>query len=138
MFQKILVAVDESTYAKPVLETAVKMAKAFGAEVRVVHVLETGFVGRAGVVNLESSDEAHKVVGDAVAFFDENGVQASASVRSAMHGRLALEINEESISFGAGLVVVGSRGLTDFEGVFVGSTSHRLIHTSKVPVLVVP
>ncbi|HUV57646.1 MAG TPA: universal stress protein [Acidimicrobiales bacterium] len=138
MFQKILVAVDESTYAKPVLETAVKMAKAFGAEVRVVHVLETGFVGRAGVVNLESSDEAHKVVSEAVAFFEENGVKASASVRAAMHGRLALEIGEESVAFGAGLVVMGSRGLTDFEGVFVGSTSHRMIHTSKVPVLVVP
>ena len=138
MFEKILVAVDESSHAKSVLDAATKLAKALGSEVRVVHVLETGFVGRAGALNLESSDEAHKTVDDAVAQLGASGLKVSGVVRAGMHGRLAAEINEEGIEFGAGLMIIGTRGLSEFEGVFVGSTSHRLMHVSSVPVLVVP
>jgi nucleotide-binding universal stress UspA family protein len=138
MFEKILVAVDQSPHAQPVLETAAKFAKGMGAEVRVIHVLETGFVGRAGAVNLESSDEAHKVVNDAISLLESNGLKVSGAVRAGLHGQLAVEITEEGIEFGAGLVIIGSRGLSDLEGIFVGSTSHRLIHMSKIPVLVVP
>lgn len=138
MFEKILVAVDESDHAKPVLDAATKMAKALGSEVRVVHVLETGFVGRAGAVNLESSDEAHKTVDDAVAHLAADGLKASGAVRAGMHGRLAVEINEEGIEFGAGLMIIGSRGLSELDGIFVGSTSHRLMHVATIPVLVVP
>jgi len=138
MFEKILVAVDESAHAKSVLDTASKLAKGMGAEIRVVHVLETGFVGRAGSVNLESSDEAHKTVNDAVAQFETSGLKASGVVRAGMHGRLAIEINDERIECGADLVIIGTRGLSDLEGIFVGSTSHRLMNVSTVPVLVVP
>lgn len=138
MFEKILVALDESVHAKTALETTIAMAKGFGAEVRVVHVLETGFVGRAGSVNLESADEAHRVVNDALATLESASIKASGTVRAGMHGRLAVEINLECIESGASAMVVGTRGLSEFEGIFVGSTSHRLLHLSRVPVIVVP
>ncbi len=138
MFEKILVAVDESEHARPVLEAAAAFATSLQAEVRVLHVLESAFVGRAGMVSYESSDAAHHAVTEAIAALDARGIKASGVVRSALHGRLALEINEESTEYGAGMVIMGSRGLTDLEGIFIGSTSHRLLHVSKIPVLVVP
>ena len=138
MFDKIVVAIDESEHADNILNSVAAIATKFGSDLRVLHVLETGFIGRAGMVNLEDSDGAHKIVNEAVAFLVEKGLRATGNLRSGLHGRLAIEINDEAHTFGAQLIVVGSRGLTDLEGLFVGSTTHRLMHITDLPVLVVP
>jgi len=36
------------------------------------------------------------------------------------------------------LVVVGTRGLSPFKEVLIGSTSHRLVQGGEAPILVVP
>jgi nucleotide-binding universal stress UspA family protein len=138
MFKKILVAIDESEHAKSAVDTAGDLARQFGAELRVLHVVETGFVGRAGNVNLESSDDAHVIVNDAVDKLQDKGILVTGNIRAGLHGRLAVEIDNEARDFGAELIVMGSRGLTDFEGLFVGSTSHRVMHVTNLPVLVIP
>lgn len=138
MFEKILVALDESEHAKRVLDVAHEVAAKFGSEVRVLHVLETGFVGRAGVVNLENSEEKHKLVNDAVATLVAGGVKAAGAVRATDHGRVAVEINDEARLVGADLIVTGSHGLGNVAGILVGSTTHKLIHVSELSVLVVP
>ncbi|MEO9181622.1 MAG: universal stress protein [Acidimicrobiales bacterium] len=138
MFEKVLVAIDESNHAKSVIELGGELARTFNAEVRVLHVLETGFVGRAGSLNMENSDDAHKIVNDAVDMLQAMGILVTGNVRAGLHGRLAVEINNEASDFGANLIIMGSRGLTDFEGLFVGSTSHRLMHVTDLPVMVIP
>lgn len=138
MFEKVLIAIDESDHATSVIDLAGELATTFNAEVRVLHVLETGFVGRAGEINLESGDDAHKVVNDAVDTLEAKGILVTGNVRAGLHGRLAVEINNEARDFGANLIIMGSRGLTDFEGMFIGSTSHRLMHVTELPVMVVP
>lgn len=37
----------------------------------------------------------------------------------------------------AGLIVMGSRGMSDWEGLLVGSVAHKVVHLSSVPVLIV-
>lgn len=138
MFKKILVAIDESDHAKSVVDIAGDLAAAFKAELRVVHVLETGFVGRAGIANEETNSGANLIVNDAVDAIQSKGIVVTGNLRAGLHGRLAVEINNEARDFGAELIVMGSRGLTDFEGLFVGSTSHRLMHVTDLPVMVIP
>ncbi len=138
MFDKIVVAIDESDHAKSVIAAAADLAAKFGSEVRVLHVLEIGFVGKAGTVNLEDSEETHKLVNDAVAAFEAKDVRASGNVRAALHGRVAAQINDEAQHFGANAIVTGTRGLGDFEGILLGSTTHKLLHLTNLPVLVIP
>ncbi|MGA3216762.1 MAG: universal stress protein [Acidimicrobiales bacterium] len=137
MFDKLVVALDESEYAGRVLEAASEIAAKFGSEVRVLHVLELGFVGRAGPVPLEGRDEVQKLVNDAVADLKSRGVKATGTVRAAQHGKVAVEICDEARDAGATAIVTGSRGLTDLEGMLVGSTTHKLLHLSHLPVLVI-
>ncbi|MGA3352933.1 MAG: universal stress protein [Acidimicrobiales bacterium] len=137
MFEKLLVAIDESEYKERVLAAATELAAKFGSEIRVLHVLELGFVGRAGSVPLESHDEVQKLVDDAVAELETSGIKTTGKVRAAQHGKVAVEICDEAREAKATAVVTGSRGLTDIEGLIVGSTTHKLLHLSHLPVLVV-
>jgi nucleotide-binding universal stress UspA family protein len=138
MFEKILVALDESEHAKRVLDIAQEVAVKFDAEVRVVHVLETAFVGKAGMLNLESSEEKHTLVDDAVAALVAAGVKATGTVRANYHGRVALEIHDEARLVGADLIVTGTHGLGSIAGMLMGSTTQKLLHVSEASVLVVP
>jgi nucleotide-binding universal stress UspA family protein len=138
MFEKILVALDESEHAAQVLAVATEVATKFDSDVRVLHVLETGFVGKAGVVSLENSAEKHQLVDDAVGALTSGGIKATGAVCATDHGRVAAEINTEAVQFGAGLIITGSHGLGNVAGLLVGSTTHKLLHLSAVPILVTP
>lgn len=35
------------------------------------------------------------------------------------------------------MIVLASRGLTDLKGILVGTTTHKVVHLSEVPVVVV-
>jgi nucleotide-binding universal stress UspA family protein len=37
----------------------------------------------------------------------------------------------------ADLIIIGSRGLTDWQGLLLGSVAHKVIHHATCPVLVV-
>jgi len=138
MFEKILVALDESDHAKAVVDAATELAKKSGSEVHVVHVLETAFVGKAGNVNMEDSSAAHRFLDEMVARFTSAGVTASGTVRASMHGWVAREVADEATRFGATVIVMGTRGLGEFGGMMLGSTTHKLLHVAAVPVLVIP
>lgn len=47
------------------------------------------------------------------------------------------EIVDYAASIGAGLIVVGSRGLGEFKSLLLGSTSHRVSHLAGCNVLIV-
>ena len=138
MFEKILVALDGSEHTAKALQAAADLAKLSGAEVVVLHVREGYFVGRAGEVPIEDHAEASKIVDDAVEQLTAAGVKATATVRGCQHGRVAREILGEADSSRATIIVMGSRGVNDLEGLLIGSTTHKVLHLGKLPVLVVP
>ena len=137
MFDTILVAIDHSDHSQHALFTAKDLAKCVGGKVRIVHVREV-LVGRKfGPVSKEFSEEANALVENAVKAVTADGIAATGVVRHSHTGRVASEILEEAADSEASVVVLGARGLTDLEGLVIGSTTHKVLHLGTLPVLVV-
>ncbi|MGO9195530.1 MAG: universal stress protein [Acidimicrobiales bacterium] len=137
MFDKILVALDESDHSKKALATAGDLAEMSKGEVRVVHVREVPLGMGGPLTAIEPSQQAQTYLDEAVKSLTDRGVTASGGVRNSHNGRIAAEIIDESQSFGASVIVVGSKGVTELAGLIIGSVTHKILHLSTLPVLVV-
>jgi len=135
VFETILLAVDGSEPSNRATETATDLAKRLGSEVIVVHIKERE-VGRAGFP-IEINEEATELVDETVRRLKDVGVSARGEVRSTVFGRAARVILEVANESGAGLAVIGSRGLSDLAGLVMGSVTHKVLHLAHCPVLVV-
>jgi nucleotide-binding universal stress UspA family protein len=138
VFSRIVLGVDGSDHAAKAADVAAELAKAVGSEVLVLHVLERIAASKGGpAVDLELSSDATDLVDRTVTRLKEEGVKAQGKVVTAPSGRVVPEILDAAETFGADLIVAGSRGLSDFSGLLVGSVSHKLIQHASCPVLVV-
>jgi nucleotide-binding universal stress UspA family protein len=136
VFDRILLAVDGSEPARRAAEAAAELADRFGAEVLVLHVREMEAMGRAGPIALEAPGEAAQLVNDAVARLRQRDIQARGEAYAAVASGVAPHIITTAKSFGAGLIVMGTRGMSDFAAMLVGSVAHKVIHHAECPVLV--
>jgi nucleotide-binding universal stress UspA family protein len=136
MFERIVLAVDGSEPAQRALPVAADIASKYASEVIVVHVVEQQ-LGRGGPIAFDTTEEATRVADDAVRFLKDVGVSAREEPRAALAGRAAQEIMDVAAIEDAGLIVMGSRGMSDWEGLLVGSVAHKVVHLSSVPVLIV-
>ena len=93
--------------------------------------------GRGGVLDYETGDEARTTADRAVAALAQAGITASGEARNTPFGHAPREIVGEARDFGAGVIVMGSRGHGDLAGLVLGSTAHKVIHLADRPVLVV-
>jgi nucleotide-binding universal stress UspA family protein len=135
MFKHVLVALDGSAHSQTALPTAIEVAKKFGADLFVVHVAEHDR-GRAAVYSIESPAEAAKLVADAVKTAREAGIAANGEVFDVAAGNVAKAIIETEVANEVDLIVMGSRGLSDVQGLLLGSVTHKVIQLAQVPVLV--
>ena len=136
MFERIVLAVDGSEAAQRAVPVAADIASKYGSEVIAVHVVEEQ-LGRGGPIAYETTEEATKDADDAAKFLKDVGVSARADARAALAGRAAQEIMDLATSEDAGLIVMGSRGMSDWQGLLIGSVAHKVVHLSSVPVLIV-
>ena len=138
MYEKILVAIDQSPEAEKVLAAARELAQLSNAEVRVLHLREREIMGgRGGVLGYETGDEARATADHAVQTLAQAGIKTSGQARNTPFGHAAREIVGEARDFGAEVIVMGSRGHGDLAGLVLGSTAHKVIHLADRPVLVV-
>jgi nucleotide-binding universal stress UspA family protein len=136
MLEKILLAVDMSDHARKAVPAAAELAKAGGGDVHVLHVRELSYPVSPRVVG-DSPEEAQQLVDGVVEELKKTGVTADGTVRTSTGGSPASAILEQAREVGAGMVVLGSRGLSDLGGLLLGSVAHKVIHLSSCPVLVV-
>ena len=91
----------------------------------------------APAIAFDTTEEANRVADDTARSLKDGGVSARPEARAAIAGRAAQEIIDLATSEDAGLIVMGSRGMSDWEGLLVGSVAHKVLHLSSVPVLIV-
>ena len=137
MFEKILVALDESEHSKKALATAGDLAEMSKGEVRVLHVREVPLGMGGPLTEVEPTQRAQTYLDEAVKSLTDRGITASGDVRNSHNGRIAAEIIDEAQNFGASVIVLGSRGVTALEGLVIGSVTHKVLHLSTLPVVVV-
>lgn len=133
---KILLPVDGSDHSRRAVGKASEFAKLSGGEVRVFHFHELA-PSKAQVGPSETSAELAAVVDQAVSELQQAGISASGETHTGLFGGAAKAIVDEADQFGADLIVMGSRGLSDFQGLLVGSVAHKVVHHAKCPVLIV-
>jgi nucleotide-binding universal stress UspA family protein len=104
----------------------------------VLHLREFEPGGKAGALPpRETPGEADAEVAASVEVLTQAGVKAHGMVKSAMYGHAAREIVADAIELGCGVIVMGSRGRGDLAGLIIGSTTHKVIHLTDRPVLIV-
>jgi nucleotide-binding universal stress UspA family protein len=141
-FRRILVPIDFSTYSKNALRFAVPMARAFGASLHLVYVVEPtiypadlgfGQVVLPGVeeeLREKGAGELKKLVEREI----PDAVKATTVVRT---GKPHQEIIREAQERDVDLIIVASHGHTGVEHILFGSTAARLVRLAECPVITI-
>jgi nucleotide-binding universal stress UspA family protein len=136
MYERILVAIDDSEVAEQVLAMAQELAILSSGEVWVVHVHE-GDPSKHASPTRHTNWDVRGMVDVAVGKLASAGVTAHAEINFNLYGYAAREIIYAAQAHEVGVIVMGSRGRGNLAGLLVGSTAHKVIHLPDRPVVVV-
>jgi nucleotide-binding universal stress UspA family protein len=141
MFKKILVATDTSDYSKRALESAIDLAKEFGGQIELFHVIDypAMYGGLSlSVDNYVLSEEKQVELSGHVMESTLKGVDTKGVVieRKSVMGNPAVEIVAESAK-GFDLIVMGTSGHSPLGGAIIGSVTQKVVGKAACPVLAV-
>jgi len=144
MLKKVLLAYDGSENAKRALDMAMDMASRYKAKLVIIEVVDIHSISYVLSPHGPSFDVA-RVIGDlrakasgdvkqCIKIAEENSLESDGDV---LEGDPASEILRYSVEIKADLIITGSRGLSLWKRLLMGSVSHRIVSESKVATLVV-
>lgn len=140
MFKNILVPTDASESAQRALMMALELAKEFGSQIVLLHVVYTpeamGYTLSSGV---SVPQEEISIFGRAALTAALVGIDIGAVsiVKKQVPGYPSVVILEEIESGQMDLVVMGNRGYGAIAGSLLGSVSQRVLSKAKCPVMIV-
>ena len=149
MFTHVLCAVDGSGHAQRAVTYAADQARKDDARLTILHVNHERPYAQlhADLAELERIEHIHVTEKDAMRAIGENLVAAAAShARNEGATHVETEVREGHTAGviadfvrrnNVDLIVMGTRGLNDLPGLFLGSVSHRVVHLVDVPVMLV-
>ncbi len=136
----ILLATDGSEEAELATGTAVDLAECSGSELHVVHVWRPDPIGSYEIHYEEVTEalrrQAERMLGEQVKKIEESGGTVAGS-HLEMAERRDEAIIRLSEALGAGLIVMGSRGLGGLKRALLGSVSDSVVRHAHCPVMVV-
>lgn len=135
MFERILLAIDTSEHSRKAVDAAAEIASRFRSEMLVVHVREPVLAETGD--HLETNTDASEVAEWAAEILRSAGVRAQISVCHSGPRGVAGALLAAASDFRPGLIVMGSRGLTELKGLLLGSVSHKMVQLADAPVLTV-
>jgi nucleotide-binding universal stress UspA family protein len=133
---RVVVGVDGSARSRDALRWAADEARARDAELDVVHTwripMKTMSMGYAATTVAALEDAGRSVLERATGDPMLRGIRMTPHLTSDSPARALLRRSE-----GAGLLVVGTRGLGRVAGALLGSVSRQMLHHARCPVVVV-
>lgn len=140
MYKRILVPVDGSAASLNGLKEAVGLAKATGARLRILHVVDgLAFVGEHGgfvsdtAVFRKSGEEMLAKIMPRV----QQQVRADSIVVENVSGRASDSIIDMTKEWRADLIIMGTHGRRGVNRLIFGSDAELVIRTAPVPVMLV-
>ena len=147
MYQRIMVAIDDSFATSRVLATAVEMARLSGASLAICHAAdETLFAQKMGEIMLSNSVSTieNTLRGQAKAFLEQAaevaraaGVAVETQLIASEAKQVADMLAEAAEKWRADLLVAGSNDQRGIDRFFVGSVASRLVQKARTSLLLV-
>jgi nucleotide-binding universal stress UspA family protein len=145
VYQRILVPIDGSPTSDKALTTAIQMAQAFGARLRLIHVMEetaylTGydpFGGYAGDLIRIMRESGEKILEEGMKAVQAAGVAVDTMLIDELGQRLGEAVANGAKLWNADLIVVGTHGRRGVGRLLMGSGAEQIIRQAPMPVLVV-
>ena len=146
MFKQILVATDGSAAASRAVDMAADLASKYQAELTVLHVMrkmqvppdlfraaqaENVAVERAGVLR----HIADRILENAMAQVKPKRVPKAQS--KSVEGDPAVAIIAQARQLGVDLIILGTRGLGEVEGMLLGSVSRKVSNLADANIMIV-
>jgi nucleotide-binding universal stress UspA family protein len=144
MYKRILVAVDGSATSMRGLHEAVRVAKATGGRILLVHVVNELIVGpdfapsvyyESVILSLQASGV--QVLEKAASVVRKADVPCEQQMLETMGARAADEIVRQAKEWRADLIVLGTHGRRGLRRLAMGSDAELILRMSPVPVLMV-
>jgi nucleotide-binding universal stress UspA family protein len=140
-FETFLVPIDFSTHSDKALDTAIALAKTFGARIHLLHAYHLP-IQVATPDQIIIPRDFWTTVRDSAARKLEKTLQKVTAAGIAGETHLAemppaQAITQTAEKIDADLIVMGTRGLTGLKHVLLGSVAERTIRTAPCPVMTV-
>lgn len=137
-FSNILIPVDESKHSKGAFDYGLSLAEMTNAHITILHChrpVPTGL----GEPNFQKAidDYTRESYGIIKPYTQELTKKGMKFTEKVIGGETAKTITSIAEHDECDLIVMGSKGKSDIEGLLVGSVTHKVLHTAPCPVLVV-
>jgi nucleotide-binding universal stress UspA family protein len=141
--RKVLCPVDFSECSRHALDHAAAIARWYGAELTVLHVVSTtpvaAYVPGIGSSNVAIAAADHRqTLSDLSPIVAAVGALGVPAVPLMREGDTVREILETASDLPADLVVIGTHGRSGFERLALGSVTEKVLRRARCPVLSVP
>jgi nucleotide-binding universal stress UspA family protein len=140
--KKILIPIDFSKQSEYAAKMANRIAKKSNSAIYLLHLIElpTGIIDMGAGSNFSIPESMlylrkvkEQIINFKDTFFDKNlDVKYAIKFQNPYEG-----IQKYGDKIGADLIVMGSKGNSDFEEILIGSNTEKVVRTSKRPVIVV-
>ncbi|NDY72057.1 universal stress protein [Desulfobacter hydrogenophilus] len=137
-FKKILNPVDGSEHSMRATQYSIELAKQFDSKIILLHcharfpivLAEPQFQNVLNEI-MKNSEELIKPFED---LLEESGVEYEIRILEGSPAKnIDTVVNVEKIN----LIVMGSRGVGNIEGLFLGSVAHQVLHKVQCPVFII-
>lgn len=137
-FRKTLFAVDREPITAHAAEVGVDLARALGADVALIHVVDNTLdIGAEAWTTTELLGVAELQGGNLIADYRERLSLHESTIEFVVAGSPADEIVKSARMWPADLIVIGSHGRSGLDRVLIGSVAEAVTRRAPCPVLVV-